>query len=55
MSGRGDAIHDQEDGVPSAPAILDYKTSTKAGNDHGLQLQGYANAGRREGLDVRGA
>ncbi|MGH9094592.1 MAG: PD-(D/E)XK nuclease family protein [Acidimicrobiales bacterium] len=34
---------------------MDYKTSTTAGADHGLQLQVYADAGRREGLDVRGA
>jgi len=53
--GRADVILDREGGVPTALAILDYKTSTAAGADHGLQLQVYADAGRREGLDVRGA
>lgn len=55
VSGRADVILDEEGGVPTALAILDYKTSTKVGADHGLQLQIYADAGRREGLDVRGA
>ena len=55
VSGRADVILDLEDGVPSALAILDYKTSTTPGADHALQLQVYADAGRREGLDVRGA
>jgi DNA helicase-2/ATP-dependent DNA helicase PcrA len=53
--GRADVILDHEGGVPTALAILDYKTSTAVGSDHGLQLQVYADAGRREGLDVRGA
>lgn len=53
--GRADVILDREGGVPNALAILDYKTST--GEDHAddLQLQVYADAGRRESLDVRGA
>ena len=42
--------------MPTALAILDYKTSTDGSAlDHALQLQVYADAGRREGLDVRGA
>lgn len=53
--GRADVILDREGGVPTALAILDYKTSTGVDADHGLQLQVYADAGRREGLDVRGA
>lgn len=53
--GRADVILDTEGGVPTALAILDYKTSTAPGGEHGLQLQVYADAGRREGLDVRGA
>lgn len=53
--GRADVILDHEGGVPTALAILDYKTSTAPGSDHGLQLQVYADAGRREGMDVRGA
>jgi DNA helicase-2/ATP-dependent DNA helicase PcrA len=55
VTGRADVILDEEGGVPKAMAILDYKTSTDPGNDHGLQLQVYTDAGRREGLDVRGA
>jgi len=56
ISGRADVILDKEDGVPTALAIVDYKTSTSGTPlDHALQLQVYADAGRREGLDVRGA
>lgn len=56
ISGRADVILDKEHGVPTALAIVDYKTSTSGGPlDHALQLQVYADAGRREGLDVRGA
>jgi DNA helicase II / ATP-dependent DNA helicase PcrA len=56
VSGRADVILDREGGAPTALAIVDYKTST-AGDvaDHALQLQVYADAGRREGLDMRGA
>src|SRR5690606_35201626 len=55
VTGRADVILDQEDGVPTAFAIIDYKTSTDADADHSLQLQIYTEAGRREGLDMRGA
>lgn len=55
ISGRADVILDQEGGVPSGLAIVDYKTSTRGEGDHDLQLQIYSNAGRREGLDIRGA
>ncbi len=42
--------------MPTALAIVDYKTSTSGESlEHALQLQVYADAGRREGLDVRGA
>ncbi len=53
VTGRADVILDQEGGVTNALAILDYKTSTSADATHDLQLQVYASAGRREGLDVR--
>lgn len=53
VSGRADVILDREGGEPTALAILDYKTSRKKGKHEGLQLQVYADAGRREGLDVR--
>lgn len=55
VSGRADVILDEEGGVPNALAILDYKTSTSPGVDHGLQLQVYADAGAREGLNIQGA
>lgn len=56
VSGRADVILDQEGGVPTALAIVDYKTSTSGDPlEHALQLQVYADAGRREGLDVRAA
>jgi DNA helicase II / ATP-dependent DNA helicase PcrA len=55
ISGRADVILDHEGGVPTSLAILDYKTSKQEGAAHDLQLQVYADAGRREGLDVRGA
>lgn len=53
ISGRADVILDKEGGVTNALAILDYKTSTSPDSSHDLQLQVYADAGRREGLDVR--
>ncbi len=56
VTGRADVILDKEGGVPTALAIVDYKTSTSGDVlDHALQLQIYSDAGRREGLDVRGA
>jgi DNA helicase-2/ATP-dependent DNA helicase PcrA len=56
IAGRADVILDEEGGVPTALAIVDYKTSTTGDvADHALQLQVYTDAGRREGLDVRAA
>ncbi len=55
VSGRADVILDQEGGVTTGLAIVDYKTSTGDHGSHDLQLQVYADAGRREGLDVRAA
>lgn len=55
ISGRADVILDREDGVETALAIVDYKTSAGPVEDHALQLQVYADAGVREGMDVRGA
>ncbi|MGY1592260.1 ATP-dependent helicase [Geodermatophilus sp. SYSU D00708] len=54
VSGRADVIYDEHDGVISNLAIVDYKTST-GGEIHPLQLQVYADAGRREGLTVGAA
>jgi DNA helicase-2/ATP-dependent DNA helicase PcrA len=55
VTGRADVILDNEGGVKSSLAILDYKTSVRPDADHNLQLQIYTDAGLREGLDVRGA
>jgi DNA helicase II / ATP-dependent DNA helicase PcrA len=56
ISGRADVILDMEGGVPASLAIVDYKTSTEGdAGEHDLQLQVYADAGRREGLEVRAA
>jgi DNA helicase-2/ATP-dependent DNA helicase PcrA len=54
--GRADVILDHEGGVPGSLALVDYKTSTNGDPGvHDLQLQVYVDAGRREGLTVRGA
>ena len=53
--GRADVILDQEGGSPTGLAIVDYKTSTDSAADHALQLQIYADAGIREGLEMKGA
>lgn len=54
VSGRADVVYDDHDGVPENLAIVDYKTAT--GPDiEPLQLQVYADAGRREGLTVAAA
>jgi DNA helicase-2/ATP-dependent DNA helicase PcrA len=56
VTGRADVILDQEGGVSTALAIVDYKTATHGDvEDYALQLQVYSDAGRREGLDVRAA
>jgi DNA helicase-2/ATP-dependent DNA helicase PcrA len=54
ISGRADVIYDNQDGQVGRLAIVDYKTST-GGQIDPLQLQIYAEAGRREGLDVGAA
>ena len=51
VSGRADVIFDEHDGVPTHLSIVDYKTSIGEATN-GLQLQVYADAGRREGLEV---
>lgn len=54
ISGRADVILDVSPDRTESLAILDYKTSV-SDQDFGLQLQVYAEAGTREGLEVRGA
>lgn len=54
VSGRADVVFDEHDGVPSNLSIVDYKTAL--GEElKPLQLQIYADAGRREGLTVEAA
>ena len=48
-------ILEREGGDINALALVDYKTSLNHENSYDLQLQIYASAGRREGLDVVGA
>ena len=55
VKGRADVILDEEDGVISSLAVVDYKTAANEHGEYERQLQMYANAGRREGLNVRGA
>lgn len=55
VSGRADVILDEEDGVVSSLAIVDYKTAADSNREYERQLQVYTDAGRREGLDVRAA
>lgn len=56
INGRADVILDSEGDEVTALAIVDYKTSVdpdpSADADYALQLAVYADAGRREGLDV---
>ncbi|WP_217697934.1 ATP-dependent helicase [Sinomonas mesophila] len=54
ISGRADVIYDEHNGQVGSLAIVDYKTSTR-GQTNPLQLQIYADAGRREGLNVSAA
>jgi DNA helicase-2/ATP-dependent DNA helicase PcrA len=54
VSGRADVIYDGDGTSPENLVIVDYKTSTD-GSIEPLQLQVYADAGRREGLVVNGA
>lgn len=55
LSGRADVILDEEDGNISSLAVVDYKTAADPQAEYDFQLQIYADAGRREGLNVRGA
>ena len=48
-------ILDREGGEISSLAIVDYKTGLDETSNYEMQLQVYSAAGRKEGLDVRGA
>jgi DNA helicase-2/ATP-dependent DNA helicase PcrA len=50
--GRADVILDYENGVPKALALVDYKSATDGEQSFDLQIQVYADAGKREGLDI---
>jgi DNA helicase-2/ATP-dependent DNA helicase PcrA len=54
VSGRADVILDKSDGEVGSLSIVDYKTSV-GDQDFDFQLQIYAEAGIREGLQVRDA
>lgn len=54
IAGRADVIYDNQGDQVGRLAIVDYKTST-SGQIDPLQLQVYAEAGRREGLDIGAA
>jgi DNA helicase-2/ATP-dependent DNA helicase PcrA len=54
VSGRADVIFSSGEDGRTRLSLVDYKTSAHHG-DFNLQLQVYANAGRREGLDVEAA
>jgi DNA helicase-2/ATP-dependent DNA helicase PcrA len=56
VSGRADVILDKEGEVAGHLALLDYKSSARVDMaPHILQLQVYALAGKREGLNVKAA
>jgi DNA helicase-2/ATP-dependent DNA helicase PcrA len=52
VSGRADVIIDTGSGGATSLTLIDYKTRTSGESEHDIQLQVYASAGRREGLEV---
>ena len=52
VSGRADVIIDTGSNGATSLTLIDYKTRTSDEAEHDIQLQVYASAGRREGLDV---
>jgi DNA helicase-2/ATP-dependent DNA helicase PcrA len=55
VSGRADVIIDSGSEGTSSLTLIDYKTRTSGESEHDIQLQVYASAGRREGLEVADA
>jgi len=55
VSGRADVIVDGEEHGSASLTLIDYKTRTSDDAEHDIQLQIYASAGRREGLNIRDA
>ena len=52
VSGRADVILDTGATGATSLTLIDYKTRSSGESEHDIQLQVYASAGRREGLDV---
>lgn len=52
VSGRADVIIDNGISGATSLTLIDYKTRTSEESEHDIQLQVYASAGRREGLEV---
>ena len=52
ISGRADVIIDYGQAGETSLTLIDYKTRTSGESEHDIQLQVYASAGRREGLEV---
>jgi DNA helicase-2/ATP-dependent DNA helicase PcrA len=55
VSGRADVIIDTGANGETSLTLIDYKTRTSDEAEHDIQLQVYASAGRREGLEVADA
>jgi len=52
VSGRADVIVDNGYEGATSLTLIDYKTRTSGESEHDIQLQVYASAGRREGLEM---
>jgi DNA helicase-2/ATP-dependent DNA helicase PcrA len=55
VSGRADVIIDTGTNGAESLTLIDYKTRTSDEAEHDIQLQIYASAGRREGLEIKDA
>jgi DNA helicase-2/ATP-dependent DNA helicase PcrA len=55
VSGRADVIIDTGTSGATSLTLIDYKTRTSEEAEHDIQLQVYASAGRREGLEIADA
>ena len=55
VSGRADVIIDTGTNGAESLTLIDYKTRTSDEAEHDIQLQVYASAGRREGLEIKDA
>jgi DNA helicase-2/ATP-dependent DNA helicase PcrA len=55
VSGRADVIIDTGANGAESLTLIDYKTRTSDDAEHDIQLQVYASAGRREGLEIKDA